>query len=73
MSELVGRDGAEASESETIDQTHLSKTFGRISLKNAETSYVGNAHWISILDGVFCFPQYRCECIQLQPNEAHRL
>lgn len=30
----------------------LPDTFGRISLENAETSYVGSAHWIAILDGV---------------------
>lgn len=30
----------------------LSDTFGRISLENHETSYVGSAHWTSILDGI---------------------
>ena len=73
VSELVGQDGAEASEWETIDQTHLSKTFGQTSLEIAETGYVGSAHWIAILDGVCCCPQYRSECIQLQPDEADRL
>lgn len=42
----------EAAISETDDQTQLSNTFGRISLENAETSYVGSAHWAAILDGV---------------------
>ncbi len=33
-------------------QTQLSDTFGRISLENAETSYVGSTHWTAILDSV---------------------
>ena len=37
---------------ETDDQTQLSNSFGRISMENAETSYVGSAHWAAILDGV---------------------
>ena len=34
------------------DLSQLSESFGRISLKNAETSYVESAHWTAILDGV---------------------
>lgn len=34
------------------DPSLLSDSFGRISLENAETSYVESAHWTAILDGV---------------------
>lgn len=40
---------------EAHSQTPLADTFGRISLENAETSYVGSAHWMAILDGVGAF------------------
>ena len=33
-------------------QSSLSDTFGRISLENHETSYVGSAHWTAILDSI---------------------
>ena len=33
-------------------QPSLSDTFGRISLENHETSYVGSAHWTAILDSI---------------------
>ena len=33
-------------------QPSLSDTFGRISLENRETSYVGSAHWTAILDSI---------------------
>ena len=56
MSALVDPNHTEASEWETVDQHHVAETFGRISLENAETNYVGGAHWIAILDGVRCFP-----------------
>lgn len=46
---------AEVTESETDPQTRLPDTFGRISLENAQTSYVGSAHWIAILDSVCTF------------------
>jgi hypothetical protein len=36
-------------------ESRLLDTFGRISLENAETSYVGSGHWVAILDGV-CHP-----------------
>lgn len=42
----------EATKQEAEPQNRLPDTFGRISLENAETSYVGSAHWIAILDGV---------------------
>lgn len=56
MSALVDPNHIKASEWETIDQHCVSEAFGRISLENAETNYVGGAHWIAILDGVRCFP-----------------
>lgn len=37
--------------SETAE-SQLSDSFGRISLENAETTYVESAHWTAILDGV---------------------
>lgn len=37
---------------ETDSQASFSDTFGRMSLENAETSYVGSTHWMAILDGV---------------------
>jgi hypothetical protein len=37
---------------EVDHQEQICDTFGRISLENAETSYVGSGHWIAILDGV---------------------
>ena len=33
-------------------QSSMSDTFGRISLENHETSYVGSAHWTAILDSI---------------------
>lgn len=33
-------------------QPSVSDTFGRISLENHETSYVGSAHWTAILDSI---------------------
>ena len=56
MSALVDPNHTEPSEWETADQYYVSETVGRISLENAETNYVGGAHWIAILDGVRCFP-----------------
>lgn len=40
---------------DTDSQTPFSDTFGRMSLENAETSYVGSVHWMAILDGVGTF------------------
>lgn len=48
----------EATNSEINPPARLPDTFGRISLENAETSYVGSAHWIAILDGVCIFLSY---------------
>lgn len=72
ISALVDSNHTEASEWETVDQHHVSETFGRISLENTETKYVGDAHWIAILDGVRCFHR-TSECIHLQPDEADLL
>lgn len=34
------------------DVSQLSNSLGRISIENAELSYVEGAHWTAILDGV---------------------
>ena len=43
---------AEATDSEIDQHGQMLDTFGRINLENAETSYVGSAYWMAILDGV---------------------